>query len=834
MVLWTRQLRGLSRVNRHHLLSRSVHSHASQSTYSRSWFIWAPLVSASALFLAATTSADYKAVRRHFTDSTGESKKTSKKEHSTEDEWTKPLTSLFGLDAPEEPKHEEQTGLGWRGLQFVRDSLSLDAIPSITASWIWPESIVNLQSRIQALLVAIGRGPGSLYAEIVEESKNAPEMNWDARVRLGEDLCVAEKAYLRERKRRMKTSFANFLGVDEKEIHPEDIPIVAIAASGGGYRAMTNTAGSLVGAKEMGLLDCITYMAGISGSCWALGVLYSGIPAVKGSVPDPRRAAEHIKDRVSKTFFDTVTLDLLTTPPTNKYLLSGLLLKVTAPLGSVSLTDIYGTLISSRLFVPSDLDALDPDNLSLHKFRRFVDSGAMPLPIFTAIQHEIPPDTQKSLTEVEEQRDYLVDSTRYNMLKQEEQDLQSKTRWLWYEFTPYEVGCDELGAWVPSWSFGRQFENGQNVERRPELSFTILSGIYASAFCATLKDYFQEAQPLLRQLPWSLYSWIAEVIDENKEDFGAIHPVVPNQLPNFVKGLDGQLREGSPADITTRDTLGFMDAGAELNIPYYPLLRRDVDCIIALDASADSQDLWFTRAEEYANRRGLSTWPKGAHWPIELNSPESPKDGNGKSNGSRGRDEESTNANRRLAESQESQVREQTERQKQQDQREIPERSDGSQVEMEPKPAPAESSSTIPEGTDTPNNLEQQPLQAVSIWIGSSKDADAEQSRFEDLTEEQLAQRDGIGIVYMPLIPNANVAPGWDPSTISTWRREMDPRETENLLSVAKANFMEGDEKIRRLLRAMWLRKRREREWREHHRRLRQLEAAIERHISPH
>lgn len=28
---------------------------------------------------------------------------------------------------------------------------------------------------------------------------------------------------------------------------------------------------------------------------------------------------------------------------------------------------------------------------------------------------------------------------------------------------------------------------------------------------------------------------------------------------------------------------------AELNIPYYPLLRRNVDCIIALDASADSQ-----------------------------------------------------------------------------------------------------------------------------------------------------------------------------------------------------------------------------------------------------
>jgi hypothetical protein len=79
---------------------------------------------------------------------------------------------------------------------------------------------------------------------------------------------------------------------------------------------MTNTTGSLIGAQETGLLDCTTYLAGISGSCWALGVLYSGIP--KLDHPDPKAAAAHIKDRVSKTFFDTVTLELLTTKPTNK------------------------------------------------------------------------------------------------------------------------------------------------------------------------------------------------------------------------------------------------------------------------------------------------------------------------------------------------------------------------------------------------------------------------------------------------------------------------------------------------------------------------------------
>ena len=115
-------------------------------------------------------------------------------------------------------------------------------------------------------------------------------------------------------------------------------------------------------------------------------------------------------------------------------------------MGAVSLIDIYGTLISSRLFIPTDISTLDPDNLSLHKFRRFVDDGTLPLPIFTAIQHEVPPAPAKALQEVREQRDYLIDSSRYDILKKEEEELESKTRWLWFEFTPYEVGCDELGV----------------------------------------------------------------------------------------------------------------------------------------------------------------------------------------------------------------------------------------------------------------------------------------------------------------------------------------------------------------------------------------------------
>lgn len=38
------------------------------------------------------------------------------------------------------------------------------------------------------------------------------------------------------------------------------------------------------------------------------------------------------------------------------------------------------------------------------------------------------------------------------------------------------MGCDELGAFVPTWALGRLFENGRNAERLPELSLTVMTG----------------------------------------------------------------------------------------------------------------------------------------------------------------------------------------------------------------------------------------------------------------------------------------------------------------------------------------------------------------------
>ena len=55
--------------------------------------------------------------------------------------------------------------------------------------------------------------------------------------------------------------------------------------------------------------------------------------------------------------------------------------------GIVSLVDVYGTLLGSRILVPSDVKRLNPQHLSLHLMRHNIDRGQLPLPVFTAIQH---------------------------------------------------------------------------------------------------------------------------------------------------------------------------------------------------------------------------------------------------------------------------------------------------------------------------------------------------------------------------------------------------------------------------------------------------------------
>lgn len=101
------------------------------------------------------------------------------------------------------------------------------------------------------------------------------------------------------------------------------------------------------------------------------------------------------------------------------------------PLVTVSLTDLYGTLVCSRILVPDDISKLDPAQLSLHGFRRFVDTGALPMPIFTAISRHLPAPLDKEESTVKSVKSSAVDTWQARRLAQEQKRIEDEARWLW-------------------------------------------------------------------------------------------------------------------------------------------------------------------------------------------------------------------------------------------------------------------------------------------------------------------------------------------------------------------------------------------------------------------
>jgi len=306
----------------------------------------------------------------------------------------------------------------------------------------------------------------------------------------------------------MRKKFAELMEIDEAEVDVQDLPVVAFAASGGGYRAMLNTVATLSAAEETGILDCTSYIAGVSGSCWGLNVLNS----IGGG--DLAWTTNHLRERVKEPFLAPETFQHLldTKDPASRCLLSGAILKEASKGGELSLVDVYGSMVSTRIYVPSEDHPPPPVPLSLQSLktsyqRNLVDSGKHPLPIYCSIRHDLPPEAEIKKKEKEGKTG---------------QQIVEEGKWSWFETTPHEVlsphhcieskveliciaeqvGCDQLGAFIPTWALGRVFSNGKSTERLPELSITILSGIFASAFCSTLFSYFKEVRPLLRTLPF--------------------------------------------------------------------------------------------------------------------------------------------------------------------------------------------------------------------------------------------------------------------------------------------------------------------------------------------
>jgi phospholipase A2 len=584
-----------------------------------------------------------------------------------------------------------------------------------------------------------------------------------------------------------------------------------MCGSGGGLRALVAGTGSYLAAQEAGLWDCVTYTAGVSGSCWLQTLYHSSI-----AHRDFNKLVDHLKNRLGVHIaFPPAALNLLTTAPTNKYLRSGFVEKLKGDPGAdFGLVDIYGLLLAARLLVPRGELGVSDRDFKLSNQRVNLMDGAHPLPIYTAVRHEIPVlDEENNQDEKKPTPEQLIKASN------------NEAWFQWFEFTPYEFFCEELNAGIPTWALGRHFKEGRSEATPeylpiPELRVPGLMGVWGSAFCATLSHYYKEIRPLVKGLAG--FSGVDSLIQGKNSDLIRVHPIDPAGIPNYVMGMKDQLPDSCPESIFRNDHLRLMDAGMSNNLPIYPLIRpgRDVDVIIAFDASADiKQENWLSVVDGYAKQRGIKGWPVGAGWP--------------KANASL---EDAENALRE------------------------PQNITDNQANAKLNKAKSNDSNNSPSDQKPSDSTD---LGYCNVWVGTTEERTSNDEPppskrlFDPLHSEDHSESDfhlmrpdaGIAVVYFPLLPNPDapdlppkpqirpraasqsmrqdvsntkdpeepLAPkpnSIDPDVddfLSTWNFIYTPEQIDSVVGLARANFSQGEEQTRRVVRAVYERKKSDR-----------------------
>ncbi|XP_011362867.1 cytosolic phospholipase A2 [Pteropus vampyrus] len=248
-------------------------------------------------------------------------------------------------------------------------------------------------------------------------------------------LCDQEKAFRYQRKENIKENMKKLLGPKNSEglYSTRDVPVVAILGSGGGFRAMVGFSGVMKALYESGILDCTTYVAGLSGSTWYMSTLYSH--------PDfPEKGPEEINEELMKNVSYNPLL-LLTPQKVKRYVES--LWKKKRSGQPVTFTDIFGMLIGETLIH-------NRMNITLSSLKEKVNTAQCPLPLFTCLH--VKPDVSELM---------FAD---------------------WVEFSPYEIGMAKYGTFMAPDLFGSKFFMGKVVKKYEENPLHFLMGVWGSAF----------------------------------------------------------------------------------------------------------------------------------------------------------------------------------------------------------------------------------------------------------------------------------------------------------------------------------------------------------------
>ncbi|KAG8436520.1 hypothetical protein GDO86_007576 [Hymenochirus boettgeri] len=249
-------------------------------------------------------------------------------------------------------------------------------------------------------------------------------------------LCDQEKVFRHKRKNNVIKGLRKLLGPEETGnlcSSSRDVPVIAVLGSGGGFRAMIGFSGVLKALFESGVLDCATYIAGLSGSTWYMSTIYSH-PEFPNKGPK----------EINKELMNNVSYNplLLLTPQKVKRYIEALWNKKSSG-QPVTFTDIFSMLIGETLIK-------DRMNSKLSHLQGKINDGQCPLPLFTCLH--VKPDVSELM---------FAD---------------------WVEFSPYEIGMAKYGTFMPPDLFGSKFYMGTVIKKYEENPLHFLMGVWGSAF----------------------------------------------------------------------------------------------------------------------------------------------------------------------------------------------------------------------------------------------------------------------------------------------------------------------------------------------------------------
>nr|XP_009682981.1 PREDICTED: cytosolic phospholipase A2 epsilon-like [Struthio camelus australis] len=414
-------------------------------------------------------------------------------------------------------------------------------------------------------------------------------------LRLGFGLCAEEEDFICKRKKVVAAALKEVLQLDE-DLQENEVPVVAVTTAAGGVRSMTAMFGSLLALQELGVLDCVSYISGLSATTWTMAKLYED---ANWSQKDLKGPIDDIRKHVIKSKLHCFSLGHL------KYYEKEICERKQEG-HKVSFTDLWGLFIDSMLHNEENTHKLSDQQLALNQ-------GQNPLPVYLSLN-----------------------------VKDDFSTLDFKE---WVEFTPYEVGFLKYGAFVRSEDFGSEFFVGRLMKKIPESQICFLEGTWSNIFSQSFMDavYLSghsedfwhrwtrgtesdiEEQPALPKRSHEQTTYLSVpkgCLSNTLRELMTGRPVVSN-YHNFLKGLQlhdeylehdsfcmwkDTVLDSAPNQLNQMDDyLKLVDTAFFINTSCPPILRpeRKVNVILHLNYSGGSQTLPLDLFSEYCSEQGI-------------------------------------------------------------------------------------------------------------------------------------------------------------------------------------------------------------------------------------